>query len=46
MKPIDFDGHLSKYIEKWITENRKKYKNMDEMEDVYIKITINATQVD
>ena len=33
MKCIDFDAHFGKYAEKWIAENRSKYKNMDEMED-------------
>ncbi len=33
MKCIDFDAHFGKYAEKWIAENRSKYKNMDEMEE-------------
>ncbi len=33
MKCIDFDAHFGKYAEKWIAENRAKYKNMDEMEE-------------
>lgn len=41
MKCIDFDSHFDKYIQTWMTENRSKYKNVDEMEaqmpDVYLK---------
>ena len=33
MKCIDFDARFSQYAEKWIVENRSKYKNMDEMEE-------------
>jgi len=33
MKCIDFDAHFGKYAEKWIADNRSKYKNMDEMEE-------------
>ena len=33
MKCIDFDAQFGKYAEKWIAENRSKYKNMDEMEE-------------
>ena len=33
MKCIDFDAHFGKYAEKWIAQNRSKYKNMDEMEE-------------
>ena len=41
MKCIDFDSHFNKYVQRWMTENRSKYKNVDEMEaqmpDVYLK---------
>ena len=41
MKCIDFDSHFNKYVQRWMTENRAKYKNVDEMEaqmpDVYLK---------
>ena len=33
MKCIDFDAHFGKYAEKWIAENRSRYKNMDAMEE-------------
>ena len=33
MKCIDFDAQFGKYAEKWIVENRSRYKNMDEMEE-------------
>ena len=41
MKCIDFDSHFNKYVQRRMTENRSKYKNVDEMEaqmpDVYLK---------
>lgn len=51
MKCIDFDSHFNKYVQRWMTENRAKYKNVDEMEaqmpDVYLKwINIPADWLD
>lgn len=51
MKCIDFDSHFNKYVQRWMTENRSKYKNVDEMEaqmpDVYLKwINIPADWLD
>ena len=33
LKCIDFDKEFSLYAEKWIAANRKKYKNMDQLEE-------------
>lgn len=41
MKCINFDSHFNQYVQRWMTENRSHYKNVDEMEaqmpDVYLK---------
>lgn len=41
MKCIDFDHEFMHYAEKWMAENRKRFKNADEMEaqmpDVYLR---------
>ena len=41
MKCIDFDHEFMHYAEKWMAENRGKFKNADEMEaqmpDVYLR---------
>ena len=41
MKCINFDSQFDKYVQRWMTENRSRFKNVDEMEaqmpDVYLK---------
>ena len=41
MKIIDFDGKFSEYLEKWLLENSKKYKKMDEIEEIMPDIYMN-----
>ncbi len=41
MKPIDFDAHYAEFAEKWVRENMKKYKTVEQMEaqlpNVYLR---------
>lgn len=41
MKCINFDAQFDKYVQRWMVENRSRYKNIDEMEaqmpDVYLR---------